>query len=222
MHNTEQKQDVKSRSIGRFKNPSLLVYHLSRTLSSSLFLSLSLSLSLVVIHWATWEVSVSGIKHHPLSTKKNRVIDRHVPIYMFSRYYSCVRWSTPDASSLKLAPIFRVTFLARLHIETRGKANSTRVGERTHAVPPTDPGYEYAFSTVKYVQIASWYSPRPFIIVASSYSPPFLARRTRTPHTPKLLIRVNCNHQCSLRSLVYVHARSLNCRLGKRFICMEF
>ena len=46
MHNTEQKQDVKSRSIGRFKNPSLLVYHLSRTLSSSLFLSLSLSLSL--------------------------------------------------------------------------------------------------------------------------------------------------------------------------------
>lgn len=86
-----------------------------------------------------------------------------------------------------------------VHVETRKERNSTRNGERAHAVAPTypPPCYEYAFSTVKYVQIASRYSRRPFIIVASSYSPrEYSDGGFVHKHGPKLLIRVNCNHRC--------------------------
>jgi len=57
----------------------------------------------------------------------------------------------------------------------RGMTRRVRAFARLFA--PTRPGYEYAFSFVKYVQIASRYSGRPFIIVGSSYSPSRQPRR---------------------------------------------
>lgn len=55
--------------------------------------------------------------------------------------------------------------------QTEKEENSVRGSERARVVLVMN----MQFSYVKYVQIASRYSSRPFIIVASSYSPSWLA-----------------------------------------------
>ena len=126
-------------------------------------------------------------------------------------------------SPLKLVPISRVTFPASLRThaqstrtraerqEERGKANSTRVRERAHAVArPRTPVMNMHFPPLSMCRLRRDTVHGRSLLSLAATRRRFSRAHARThvhARASKLLIRVNCNQRYSLRPFVRVDAK---------------